>query len=141
MKTAVCAIIIDSDRILAVSRRNDATKWGFPGGKVDPGESTIAALVREVFEETNLLTNACDWVPIHVGVCVGSTSYWVATYLYVGGPIANAEEMKAEEELAIDFMPWHALCDDKKSTFAEYNRRVYLSYSNWNSNWSIADGS
>lgn len=51
----VCAaVIIDQGRIL-LTRRPDGKKlggyWEFPGGKVDPGESLTAALVRELREE------------------------------------------------------------------------------------------
>ncbi|HXC21451.1 MAG TPA: NUDIX hydrolase, partial [Steroidobacteraceae bacterium] len=48
------AILDDSGRILCV-RMNYATRaWTTPGGRVEVGESPLAALKREVLEESGL---------------------------------------------------------------------------------------
>lgn len=51
----VCAIIERDGKFLIARRPDDgrhlARKWEFPGGKVEPGESEVAALVRELREE------------------------------------------------------------------------------------------
>ena len=50
----VCAIIECDGRFLIARRtegRHLALKWEFPGGKVEPGESEVEALERELFEE------------------------------------------------------------------------------------------
>jgi 8-oxo-dGTP pyrophosphatase MutT (NUDIX family) len=44
----------DADRVLLV-RRLDTGDWELPGGRVDPGESALEALTREVMEETGLV--------------------------------------------------------------------------------------
>jgi len=56
---AVRAVITNEDgKILIIKRASDSKtnpgKWELPGGKVDQGESFDKALLREVYEETNL---------------------------------------------------------------------------------------
>ena len=55
MKTVevVAAIIVRDGRVFATQRGYGAWKdwWEFPGGKIEPGESLEAALVREIREE------------------------------------------------------------------------------------------
>ncbi len=55
-KRAACCLILSGDgRVLAVSRKDDPTAFGMPGGKVDPGEEPIEAAARELQEETGLI--------------------------------------------------------------------------------------
>jgi ADP-ribose pyrophosphatase YjhB (NUDIX family) len=54
MRTAAVMLIIKDGLILAVSRRYDKTKFGLPGGKVEPNEVPPAAAIRETKEETGI---------------------------------------------------------------------------------------
>lgn len=51
-KTAVCVLLEKDGKFLSVSRKNDPTDFGLPGGKLDFGETLIQCAVREVKEET-----------------------------------------------------------------------------------------
>ena len=54
VRTVVGAAIVRERRVLAARRRtpaNLAGLWEFPGGKVEPGEPELAAVVRECREE------------------------------------------------------------------------------------------
>ena len=61
MQIVVGAVIVDSlaepRRVLAARRTGSHAlrgRWEFPGGKVEPGESAEAALIREVQEELDV---------------------------------------------------------------------------------------
>src|SRR3954468_16058273 len=51
---AVLAVVARDERILLVRRANapDAGLWGFPGGKIEFGETVAEAALRELLEET-----------------------------------------------------------------------------------------
>ncbi len=53
---AVLAVVIHDGKLLLVQRANppDAGLWGVPGGKVEFGETLLAATERELFEETGI---------------------------------------------------------------------------------------
>lgn len=55
MLTVVAAALVDASGRVLVQRRPDgrlsAGMWEFPGGKIEPGESPEAALMRELREE------------------------------------------------------------------------------------------
>ena len=53
---AVGAVVVDGDRLLLVRRGRGAGagRWAPPGGRVEAGEGPVAAVRREVAEETGL---------------------------------------------------------------------------------------
>ncbi len=57
---ATIGVVFRGGSVLLVRRANppDAGKWGFPGGKIDWGETIEAAAVREILEETGVIAKA-----------------------------------------------------------------------------------
>lgn len=57
---AAIAVVLREGRTLLVRRANppDAGLWGFPGGKIDHGETVADAAVRELLEETGVRAEA-----------------------------------------------------------------------------------
>ena len=64
---AACALVDVDGRVL-VARRPEgkpmAGLWEFPGGKVEPGETPEAALIRELHEELGIGTWASCLAPL-----------------------------------------------------------------------------
>jgi 8-oxo-dGTP diphosphatase len=61
----VAAVIERNGRILICQRRGGryALKWEFPGGKIEPGEDSRLALIRELREELRI--EATIGAPLH----------------------------------------------------------------------------
>ena len=88
MKTikVAAAIIIHNNRIFATQRGYGEFKdgWEFPGGKIEPGETSREALVREIKEELDIeievkdfleTLDSVDWLPADKGLIEGIRAY------------------------------------------------------------------
>ncbi|OED49525.1 8-oxo-dGTP diphosphatase MutT [Leisingera sp. S232] len=70
MKTVLVSAValIDADgRVLLAQRpegKSMAGLWEFPGGKIEPGETPEAALIRELYEELGINTWASCLAPL-----------------------------------------------------------------------------
>ncbi|MFP9138737.1 (deoxy)nucleoside triphosphate pyrophosphohydrolase [Devosia sp. XGJD_8] len=64
----VACALVDVDRRVLIAQRPEgkslAGLWEFPGGKVEPGESPEAALIRELEEELGISTKQACLAPV-----------------------------------------------------------------------------
>lgn len=115
IKKAACCLIFhpDGKRILAVSRRDDPTDFGLPGGKVDEPETPEEAAKRELKEETGLDAMSLSLVFVRAD----EGSYKTYTYL-----------TKAAGEFGTDesgVVKWVTPDDLMNGSFGEYNMRLF----------------
>lgn len=63
----VGVLILESDRVLLVKHGDGASHltgvYGWPGGRINDGETPIQAAIRELEEETGLVTTEAGLVP------------------------------------------------------------------------------
>ena len=68
MMLVVACALVDADRRVLIAQRPEgkamAGLWEFPGGKVEPGESPEAALIRELEEELGVQTKQACLAPV-----------------------------------------------------------------------------
>lgn len=55
MRKASVMLIVKDGLILSISRRDDKTKFGLPGGKLELNETPAQAACRETLEETGVI--------------------------------------------------------------------------------------
>lgn len=135
MKEAVCLLIVDHATItgddgptyLAATRRNNPSQGGFPGGKVDPGETPVEAIIRETHEEVGLELDPSLLKLVYSGVCQGKgpeDTYLVHTF--VTTQRWSWKDIVVEEGLTAKGMAEYDLCSKTFSPFADYNREVFI---------------
>jgi len=64
----VACALVDADRRVLIAQRPPGKQlaglWEFPGGKLEPGESPEAALIRELAEELGIATQTACLAPL-----------------------------------------------------------------------------
>lgn len=96
-RVGVGALITDDDgRVLLVQRRREpeAGCWGFPGGKVDFGETLRAACAREIAEELGVEIAVDEVIRLIDQIDFVAGMHWVAPVYrcrILAGEAANRE--------------------------------------------------
>ena len=102
------AVLIQQNQLLLVHRKRDPERdhWGLPGGKVEPFETLPQAVVREIFEETNIQIKELSLLCIVDQMDPAQNEHWVA-------PVYRAERFEGEpttkEPEALAGVAWFSL--------------------------------
>lgn len=94
---AAVALITREDGKLLVVWNKRYGKWGFPGGKVEDGETPEAAVMREVTEETGLDTSTHLVELLYEGAHGESVESTRGSYVYLFRVVATGARHRAEE--------------------------------------------
>ncbi|WP_136068682.1 NUDIX hydrolase [Modicisalibacter radicis] len=102
---AAIAAVIRHGQVLLVQRANppDAGQWGFPGGKIEAGETISDAALRELLEETGVAAEAlCVFTAVDAyerdesgGLCRHFILIAVLCRWTAGEPIAGDDALEA----------------------------------------------
>lgn len=112
-KRAVTILLHNEDGlILGVSRKDDHTSFGLPGGKCEDGESDVEAIVRETKEETGL-----DVTNVRPYFTRADDEFDCVTFIgnYSG-------DIKTSESGLVKWVSWGEL---EAGKFGEYNRALH----------------
>lgn len=119
LRHAACVIVLNEDYdILSVSRRGQPSAYGLPGGKVENGEHSIDAAIRETAEETGLHLVRTDLVNVYRGD--DGHGYDVVAYAY--RRLVNSAHIKQmEPDMAVSWVTPSQLLS---GPFVSYNDAV-----------------
>jgi 8-oxo-dGTP pyrophosphatase MutT (NUDIX family) len=126
MKTAHVVLINEQGLTLGVSRKNDHSNFGLPGGKMDEEDNNNPMLtaIRETKEETGLDVYDLELIfAFHLGGRMGYT--YLAKY---------KGEISSDEPHAVEWVPFQRLIN---GGFGKYNQMVCDSMSDLGINFQI----
>jgi len=136
MREAAVSLIIKDGLILGISRRDDFTKFGLIGGKLEKGESPIDAAIRETKEECGI--NIISAIQIYkrvepAGMPDGEEFYTYCFYAdkWNGEPVSLNEgivKWLTEKELTTTMAAFADYNFNTIKRFKELFSEVYIKY-------------
>lgn len=125
MKQSVCVLVVIDQKILAVSRKNDFTIFGMPGGKTELNENLEAAAIRETQEEAGITVS--DLEELYADQC---GQYFCTTFFahkYHGNPKTPANNEGLVKLLSIDeFLSNNAFPKYNTTVIKKWKKRFNL---------------
>lgn len=127
-------IFNDKQEVLLLKRgkhvRNEAGWWCKPGGTVEYGETTIAAMKREIKEEVNLDIDIWGMLPHTDHILKEEGQHWLAVNFLAdvcGGELHNNEPDKCDELrwFTLDNLP-EKLTQTTREPVQNYQDKKYI---------------
>jgi 8-oxo-dGTP pyrophosphatase MutT (NUDIX family) len=118
---------------LGISRGEDLSNWGLPGGKVDPGESIRFAACRELEEETQIWVPQDSVEPVFTQLSVSLqlsendpeiTNYLNTTFIVAHSKVVLPDPLPSSREGTVMWKFLDEYLTDS-CTFREYNRKLF----------------
>lgn len=98
------AVLIINEGLILCVRRGNSDKWGLPGGKLEVGEDTSQAAVRECAEEAGVYLDINKGDFVYGGICnadhLSKKEFWVDVYKYELPANGQARTMELENPVA-----------------------------------------
>ena len=125
VELAVVCLLEDGGRVLLQNRKKeDWHGWALPGGHVEPGESFVDAVIREMQEETGLTVTRPRLWGIKDWMCEDGSRFLVALYCATDftGTLKSSEEGRvfwvtraefAEMDVIWNMKDVLRICDDE----------------------------
>lgn len=107
MTKTVALAVVNADRLLCV-RKSPRHRWILPGGQVQPGETDLAALRREITEEL-----ACGVQP--------STVRWLGTFAGT-----SPDEIGVDADQGTEVRCWTGVLDGPPTPSSEITALAWL---------------
>lgn len=107
--------------ILGVTRKDELTKFGLVGGKVDPGETPEEAAIRETQEETGIIVTKCKYLYDKVVPAIHHEGLDFHCYCYEA--LEWHGEISTNEPARVDWVTVEAILD---GAYPEYNKNVLI---------------
>ncbi len=134
-RAAASAAIFRGERVLIAERGGGPRKgyWSLPGGKIEPGETALAAATREIHEETGLVVSLAGLLDVHDAIRAGADGtiehhYIICVYYGtcdVGEPRA-ATDISDARFVTLAELADYRLTDGAVSLIREAHRRLGL---------------
>jgi 8-oxo-dGTP diphosphatase len=122
MKQAAVMLVVRDGLILAVSRKDDKTKFGLPGGKTSEGELPQQTAIRETLEETGIEVHGGMFIfkreepaPIEGGEPFYAFAFYATNWL---------GEPKSVEGTEVKWLTVKELTSKETGAFPEYNAKT-----------------
>ena len=121
----VDGIVQIDDKIVLIKRKNPPFKdfWAFPGGFVEYGETTENAVLREIYEETNLKTKIKHLLGVYSDPNRDPRGHTVSVvYILetIGGALKGSDDAKDAKLFKIEEVKNLDLAFDHKKIFDDY---------------------
>lgn len=107
------ALILCNGNCVLVSRKENHSDFGLPGGKLEDGETFYDAFVREIFEETGLRVSTYE--SIYTDFYRGNDVFTFLVHVPTQLPLSTSESAVVR---------WGPTSELLAGSFADYNERM-----------------